>query len=493
MYIGIDCGTQGTKAIVLDSVQKKVIGAGYAKHELITQSNGRREQKPNWWIEALQQSLQIALKQAKNSPHFSPKLVKGIGISGQQHGLVMLDKNDRPLYKAKLWCDTETATENDILIEKLGGQTAVFEKLGIICQTGYTASKLSWFRQNYPDKFANIRKIMLPHDYLNYWLTGKFCSEFGDASGSGYFDVVKREWKREVFKYLAPELNMDEVLPKLLSAEQKIGVIKPEIATLFGFNENVIVSTGGGDNMMGAIGTGNIREGIATMSLGTSGTLYAYTQKPLLNLPPMIANFCSSNNGWLPLICVMNITSSNKQLMNLLNIDIEELNQLAQQAPIGANGITILPFFNGERVPPLPNTKASILGLDSSNFTRENLCRAMMESATFTLRYGLDLFRQAGLKTSQIRLIGGGAKSSFWRQMIADVMNSEVVCLQEEEAAALGGAIQAMWANGEGELEFLCETFIHLDENSKAYPNLSQVKNYQSAYERYLTHLSQLY
>ncbi|HHF4790130.1 TPA: FGGY family carbohydrate kinase [Haemophilus influenzae] len=374
MYIGIDCGTQGTKAIVLDSVQKKVIGAGYAKHELITQSNGRREQQPNWWIEALQQALQIALKQAKNSPHFSPNLVKGIGISGQQHGLVMLDKNDRPLYKAKLWCDTETATENDILIEKLGGQTAVFEKLGIICQTGYTASKLSWFRQNYPDKFANIRKIMLPHDYLNYWLTGKFCTEFGDASGSGYFDVVKREWKREVFKYLAPELN-----------------------------------------------------------------------------------------------------------------------QLAQQAPIGANGITILPFFNGERVPPLPNTKASILGLDSSNFTRENLCRAMMESATFTLRYGLDLFRQAGLKTSQIRLIGGGAKSSFWRQMIADVMNSEVVCLQEEEAAALGGAIQAMWANGEGELEFLCETFIHLDENSKAYPNLSQVKNYQSAYERYLTHLSQLY
>ena len=194
---------------------------------------------------------------------------------------------------------------------------------------------------------------------------------------------------------------------------KKIGVIKPEIAILFGFNDNVIVSTGGGDNMMGAIGTGNIREGIATMSLGTSGTLYAYTQKPLLNLPPMIANFCSSNNGWLPLVCVMNITSSNKQLMNLLNIDIEELNQLAQQAPIGANGITILPFFNGERVPPLPNAKASILGLDSSNFTRENLCRAMMESATFTLRYGLDLFRQAGLETSQIRLIEVARKAHF--------------------------------------------------------------------------------
>lgn len=135
--------------------------------------------------------------------------------------------------------------------------------------------------------------------------------------------------------------------------------------------------------------------------------------------------------------------------MNLFQIDINEFNLLAQQSTIGANGITVLPFFNGERVPPLPNAKASILGLDSSNFTRENLCRAMMESTTFTLRYGLDLFRQAGLNTSQIRLIGGGSKSTLWRQMISDVMNAEVVCLQEDEAAALGAAIQAMWANGE--------------------------------------------
>lgn len=488
MYIGIDCGTQGTKAIIVDRKQQKIIGVGYATHDLIEQSNGRREQHPHWWIEAFKQALSMALNQAK----ISPLAIKGIGISGQQHGLVLLDKNDEPLYNAKLWCDTETAQENAELIEQLGGQEAAFQQLGIMCQTGYTASKLSWFRKHYPEQFIKISKILLPHDYLNYWLTGNFCTEFGDASGTGYFDIVKRQWSRAVFEQIAPELKMDEVLPTLLYAKEKVGKIKPCLAAEFGFNENVIVATGGGDNMMGAIGTGNIREGIATMSLGTSGTLYAYTQEPLPNLPPMIANFCSSNNGWLPLICVMNMTSSNKQLMNLLNIDVAEFNQLAQQAPIGANGITILPFFNGERVPPLPNEKARILGLDASNFTRKNLCRAMIESATFTLRYGLELFRQAGLATSQIRLIGGGAKSPLWRQMIADVMNAEVVCLLEDEAAALGGAIQAMWANGEGDLNKLCEEFVHLDQDSRSFPNRENVNAYERVYQRYLSSLNAL-
>ncbi|OOF54545.1 xylulokinase [Rodentibacter genomosp. 2] len=493
MYIGIDCGTQGTKAIIVDYAQKKVIGVGYAAHDLIEQSNGRREQHPNWWLDAFNQALSIALKQAQTLPHFSPRLVKGIGISGQQHGLVLLDEDDQPLYNAKLWCDTETADENAALIERLGGEEKAFHQLGIMCQTGYTASKLCWFRQHYPALFGRIRKIMLPHDYLNYWLTGNFCTEFGDASGTGYFDIVKRQWNPTVFAQIAPELNMEEVLPTLLSAETKLGMIKPDIAAQFGFNEYVVVSTGGGDNMMGAIGTGNIREGIATMSLGTSGTLYAYTHKPLQDLPPMIANFCSSNNGWLPLICVMNMTSSNKQVMNLLNIDVAEFNHLAQQAPIGSEGVMILPFFNGERVPPLPNEKARILGLDSSNFTQANLCRAMMESATFTLRYGLDLFRQAGLATSQIRLIGGGAKSVLWRQIIADVMNTEVVCLLEDEAAALGGAIQAMWANGEGELDMLCEAFVHLDPDSRCFPHQENVESYEGIYQRYLAYLHSLH
>lgn len=489
MYIGIDCGTQGTKAIVVDSQQKKVIAVGYAAHEIIENSEGRREQQPQWWTAALVSAFHEAVKLAKIEPH----LIRGIGVSGQQHGLVMLDENDQPLYNAKLWCDTETAAENAEFIQLLGGNEQAFAQLGIMPQTGYTASKIAWFRKHYPEQYQRIAKIMLPHDYLNYWLTGHFCMEYGDASGTGYFDVANRQWDLDAFRLLAPELDPQKVLAPLVSAEQKIGTIRPEIAKLLGLSPQVIVSTGGGDNMMGAIGTGNIKQGIATMSLGTSGTLYAYTDTPLSDLPMEIANFCSSTGGWLPLVCVMNMTSANKNVMDLLQIDVKKFNEFIQQSPIGAEGITILPFFNGERVPPLPQAKASILGLDAANFTQANLCRAMMEAASFTLRYGLDLFRQAGLSTSQIRLIGGGAKSAVWRQMIADIMNTEVVCLKEEEAAALGGAIQAMWANGEGELTELCQDFVHLDEESAVQPKPESFVEYERIYQRYLTLLQQYY
>ncbi|GJH42342.1 xylulokinase [Pasteurella canis] len=487
MYIGLDCGTQGTKAIVVDSQQKKVIAVGYAAHEIIENSEGRREQQPQWWTAALVRAFHEAIKLAKIEPH----LIKGIGVSGQQHGLVMLDENDQPLYNAKLWCDTETAAENAEFIQLLGGNEQAFAQLGIMPQTGYTASKIAWFRKHYPEQYQRIAKIMLPHDYLNYWLTGHFCMEYGDASGTGYFDVANRQWDLDAFRLLTPELDPQKVLAPLVSAEQKIGTIRPEIAKLLGLSPQVIVSTGGGDNMMGAIGTGNIKQGIATMSLGTSGTLYAYTDTPLSDLPMEIANFCSSTGGWLPLVCVMNMTSANKNVMDLLQIDVKKFNEFIQQSPIGAEGITILPFFNGERVPPLPQAKASILGLDAANFTQANLCRAMMEAASFTLRYGLDLFRQAGLSTSQIRLIGGGAKSAVWRQMIADIMNTEVVCLKEEEAAALGGAIQAMWANGEGELTELCQDFVHLDEESVVQPEPQSFVEYERIYQRYLTLLQQ--
>lgn len=487
MYIGLDCGTQGTKAIVVDSQQKKVIAVGYAAHEIIENSEGRREQQPQWWTAALVSAFHEAVKLAKIEPH----LIRGIGVSGQQHGLVMLDENDQPLYNAKLWCDTETAAENAEFIQLLGGNEQAFAQLGIMPQTGYTASKIAWFRKHYPEQYQRIAKIMLPHDYLNYWLTGHFCMEYGDASGTGYFDVANRQWDLDAFRLLAPELDPQKVLAPLVSAEQKIGTIRPEIAKLLGLSPQVIVSTGGGDNMMGAIGTGNIKQGIATMSLGTSGTLYAYTDTPLSDLPMEIANFCSSTGGWLPLVCVMNMTSANKNVMDLLQIDVKKFNEFIQQSPIGAEGITILPFFNGERVPPLPQAKASILGLDAANFTQANLCRAMMEAASFTLRYGLDLFRQSGLSTSQIRLIGGGAKSAVWRQMIADIMNTEVVCLKEEEAAALGGAIQAMWANGEGELTELCQDFVHLDEESAVQPKPESFVEYERIYQRYLTLLQQ--
>ncbi|MBS9781621.1 MAG: xylulokinase [Gammaproteobacteria bacterium] len=485
MYIGIDIGTQGTKVVVVDSQKKQVIGEGYAEHQIIADEHGKREQQPVWWIQAFHQAFEKAIHIA----NISPTKIKAIGVSGQQHGLVVLDKDDNVLYNAKLWNDTETFAENNELIEALGGKNKVFERLGIALQTGYTASKIAWLRKHYFAQYSQIAKIMLPHDYINYYLTGEFMTECGDASGTGYFNINTRQWDTDVFQHIAPELDATVVLPKIIGSSEKLGTIKTDIAKKLGLNTDVIVSTGGGDNMMGAIGTGNIAEGVVTMSLGTSGTVYAFTEKPL-TLDPAIANFCSSTGGWLPLVCTMNMTSANKSIMDLFQLSIDEFNQQIEKSPIGASGITVLPFFNGERTPNLPQAKASFYGLDSNNFTQENLCRAVIESASFSLIYGLNLLKSAGFKPKEIRLIGGGAKSNLWRQMIADISELPVVTLIESEAAALGAAIQAMWVNHEAELTTLCNDFVQLDKQSTVYPIEENVLAYKPVYQRYIHQLN---
>ena len=485
MYLGIDCGTQGSKVLVVDSQRRQVLGSGYAAHILEEHSGGRREQHPHMWIDA----LQSAFHQAVRASGIDPLAIRGIGVSGQQHGLVMLDEHDCPLYPAKLWCDTETAAENAELIDALGGEEQAFARLGILCQTGYTASKLVWFRKHHRDAYRRIAKILLPHDYLNYWLSGHFCSEAGDASGTGYFDVIRRTWADDVFAVLAPELDAARVLPRVLDADETAGTVRPDVARLLGLRDNVIVSSGGGDNMMGAIGAGNITPGIVTMSLGTSGTLYTWTDAPRSGLPADIANFCASSGGWLPLVCVMNITSAIRHMQTLLDMDIATFGTQAAASPIGAQGMTLLPFFNGERVPALPGAQAALFGMDAANAGRAALCRATMEGASFTLRHALDIFRDAGLPATHIRLIGGGAKSLFWRQMIADVMQAEVSGLSEEEAAALGAALQAMWANGEGTLAELCQAFVHADAHGVIAPVPAHTAPYEAAYQRYRQHL----
>ena len=242
--------------------------------------------------------------------------------------------------------------------------------------------------------------------------------------------------------------------------------------------------------MMGAIGTGNIRPGAITMSLGTSGTLYAYADQPRLSAQPSVATFCSSSGGWLPLICTMNLTNANGAIRDLLQLDLEAFNALAAEAPIGAAGVTMLPFLNGERVPALPQATASLHGLTADNLTRANLCRAVIEGVTFGLRYGLDLLRESGIRSQRIQLIGGGAKSPMWRQMVADMMATPVVCTRHSEAAALGGAIQAAWCHArqsdpEASLEVLCERCVSVDEATAVEPSANAVNAYEQAYRRY--------
>ncbi|WP_426110799.1 xylulokinase [Pseudomonas sp. DSP3-2-2] len=490
MFLGIDCGTQGTKAIVLDAASGKVLGQGSAAHSMISGANGRREQDVQQWLGAFEQATRDALIQAG----ISGAEIQGIGVSGQQHGLVLLDRQGQVLRPAKLWCDTETASENDRLLEYLGGESGSLARLGVAIAPGYTVSKLLWTLEQHPGVFEQIDKILLPHDYLNYWLTGRCCSEYGDASGTGYFNVRTRDWDLPLLEHIDPSGRLCRALPELLEAQQPVGQILPHIAQLLELNPSALVSSGGGDNMMGAIGTGNIQPGAITMSLGSSGTVYAFAEQPTVSEQPSVATFCSSSGGWLPLICTMNLTNASSAIRELLGLDIAAFNEAVSQAPIGAEGVLMLPFLNGERVPALPHATGSILGLDSTNLTRANLSRAVVEGTTFGLRYGLDLLRASGIRSENIRLIGGGAKSAVWRQIVADIMNTPVICTEHSEAAALGAAIQAAWCfsratHGEESLEQLCVRCVSLDSASETRPHEQNVAAYQRVYERYRSQL----
>lgn len=493
LFLGIDCGTQGTKAIILDAVSGQVLGQGAAPHTMISGANGRREQDVQQWLDA----FTIATRQALQSANVDGQSILGIGVSGQQHGLVLLDDQGQVLRPAKLWCDTETSAENDRLLQHLGGEKGSLERLGVAIAPGYTVSKLLWTKEQHPGLFARIARILLPHDYLNFWLTGRCCSEYGDASGTGYFNVRTRQWDLQLLRDIDASGRLQAALPELIDAHEAVGTLLPSVAEHLGINPDAVVASGGGDNMMGAIGTANIRPGAITMSLGSSGTVYAYGDVPSVSPDASVATFCSSSGGWLPLICTMNLTNATGAIRELFNLDLPQFNQLVAQSPIGADGVSLLPFFNGERVPALPHATGSLHGLTLDNLTQANLCRAAVEGTTFGLRYGLDLLRQNGLQSQRICLIGGGSKSAVWRQIVADIMNTPVICTEQSEAAALGAAIQAAWCQSwtdghEVSLADLCQRCVKLDPNSETLPIAANVAAFQQAYERYQQHVATL-
>ncbi|QXH49666.1 xylulokinase [Pseudomonas fakonensis] len=490
LFVGIDCGTQGTKALVLDAGSGQVLGLGSAAHAPPQGRDGRREQDPADWLAA----LQVAVAEALRSAGVDGQAIRGLAVSGQQHGLVLLDAQGQVLRPAKLWCDTETVAENNELLAALGGVQGSLERLGLVIAPGYTLSKLLWTQRQHPELFARLAHILLPHDYLNYWLTGRACSEPGDASGTGYYDVRRRTWAADVLQLIEPGERLVAALPELVEPGACIGSLRQGAAAALGLNPQAWVASGGGDNMLGAIGTGNIAPGMITLSLGTSGTLAAFAEQPQVSAQGEVATFCASSGGWLPLICTMNLTSACALVRDLLELDLERFTALAAQAPIGADGLLMLPFFDGERVPALPAASASLHGMTSANLTRANLCRAVLEGTCFSLRYGLDLLRASGLQGNEIRLVGGAAKSPLWRQVLADLLGVPLVCPRQTEAAALGAAIQAAWSLGRqfgrgDSLDVLCQRCVALDESTRTLPHPARQAAYALAYQRYRDHL----
>ncbi len=483
MYIGIDCGTQGTKVIVYDEKKKVIISDGYAKHDIIALENGRREQEPSWWIDALDTAMHAALDGLGDTR----KKIRAIGVSGQQHGLVVLDEKNKVIRPAKLWNDTETATENAELIEKMGGERGTIEMIGTSIPVGYTASKLLWMKRHEPQLFSCIAMAFNPKDFINYYLTGIQATDIGSASGTGYFNVNTLSWSEEVIALMDESGVLKKALPDLATDGEPIGTITKEIAARYGLSASVLVSPGSGDNMMASLGTGTVEDGTAAMTLGTSGVInmYSSTNRPFF-FDPITQIQCAGNGGWIPSVMTMNATSTSTAYQELFGLSVKEFDEYLERAAVGAEGIVMVPYLNGERMPALPNSKGVVAGMTFKTLQPQNLIRASAESVIFNLRWGRDCLTENTGPIEVMKITGGGSNSAPWRQITADIMNTEIIGVTSKESGSLGAALQAMWVDGQGDITQLCKDHVELDYSKHAVPNPENVEIYNEVYASYL-------
>jgi xylulokinase len=478
-FIGVDSGTQGTRAVVVDGDSGEVVGSASVGYGLIEGlPEGHMEQHPSTWAEAMMEAIEGALEAAK----VDRGGVRSIGVSGQQHGFVPLDGDGEVIRPAKLWNDTSTAEECEILTEALGGVESVISLIGNSILPGYTAPKILWMKRHEPGNFERLRTVLLPHDYLNFYLTGEASMEYGDASGTAIMDVRRREWSEEVAE--AIDQGLMERLPMIRPSDEAAGDVREDVCRRLGLRGDVMVSAGGGDNMMGAIGTGNTRPGIVTVSLGTSGTIYSYSTTPVVDPIGEIAALCDSTNGWLPLACTMNVTVSTEAVRAMLGYSLAELEAAVERSSPGSGGLVLLPYLTGERTPNVPNGTGVLFGLNERTFNGESVARAVMEGATMGLNYGLNRLRELGVDPEEVRLTGGGSRNRAWRRIAADVFNADVVTLRIEEGAAYGAALQALWTYSSSlgeraEISEITDRFVKVDEDNRLEPDPANVEVYR--------------
>lgn len=433
LYLGFDVGTQATKGVVLDATKARVVARGSRSYGLIPGlPPGAAEQDPEVWTRAVRQVATELL----SVRGMDRDRVRGVGISGQQHGLVVLDAEDETVRPAKLWCDTSTAEEAQEL--STGLQRAI--------PAGFTAPKILWMKRHEPELWSRVRCVLLPHDYVNFRLTGRKSMEAGDASGTGFFDPVARAFDSEAVRRI--DRRLGEMLPPILAAGSTAGVLSAEGASLLGLEEGVLVAAGGGDNMMSAIGSGATSPGVVVVSLGTSGTVFAYSDHPVIDPEGLIAPFCDSTGGWLPLLCVMNMTGVTEEVRAAFEgkgKDLRALSRAAGRVPPGSEGLLFLPFLQGERVPNLPEASGVLAGIRPGLLRSGHLFRAALEGTSLSLALGMERMKKLGIVVESVRLVGGGSRNALWRRILADVLEVPVVRLAEPESAALGAAVQALW------------------------------------------------
>ncbi len=477
LFVGIDSGTQSTKVVLVDGESARVLASHATPYGIRPSSvPGAKEQDPSVWVDAVERGLAAVLA----ADGVRPGAVAAIGISGQQHGFVPLDETGAVIRPAKLWCDTSTAAEAASLVARLGGLPGAIAILGTGIPAGFTASKILWLKEHEPANFARLASVLLPHDYLAYWLTGAKVMEWGDASGTALMDVRTRQWALPALA--AIDAGLVSKLPPLVHPRTPAGLVKPDLARRWGLGPDVIVS-GSGDNMMGAIGTGNVRSGVVTASLGTSGTIYACSEQAIVDPRGEIAAFCDATGRWLPLACTMNVTVATNLVSRLFGFDHDGLTRAAAGVPPGADGLVLVPFFEGERTPDVPDGTGVWIGVRERTMTPGHMARAAFEGVTLGLNYGLNRMRALGLAPAEVRLTGGGAANPLWRQIAADVFNCPVVCPTAREGAAFGAALHAqwVWANATGStvaIEAIAEGAVGVDETTRAEPQDAGVAIY---------------
>ncbi len=462
-FIGIDSSTTATKALLMDEAGN-VLGVASSEYSFETPQPLWSEQSPSlWWTGTVESIRQVLAK-----TNVDASAVKGIGLTGQMHGLVLLDEKGEVLRPSILWNDQRTAAQCDEIRRRLG-RGKLIQITGNDALTGFTAPKILWVQENEPEIWKRARHILLPKDYVRYKMTGEFAIDRADGAGTILFDLAKRDWSPEVLS----ALNIPaEYLPKTFEGTEITGTLSPAAAKELGLPAGIPVFGGGGDQAAAAVGTGAVRAGVVSLSLGTSGVVFATTDGCAIESEGRLHAFCHSVPGkWHFMGVMLSAAGSLRWHRDTFAPGTNYDTLLAPAAEIqpGSDGLLFLPYLTGERTPhPDPLARGAFVGL-TVRHAFPHLTRAVLEGVSFGLRDSFELMKNAGLKNiSQVRVTGGGARSPLWRQILADIFNAEIVKVNSEEGAAYGAALLAATGSGVFQsVETACDATIQITGSTK--------------------------
>ena len=488
--LGVDLGTSGTKTVLFDK-QGRAIASASREYPLDQPRNGWAEQDPECWWQAARETI----RQVIGESGVAPAQIRGLGISGQMHGLVLLDENGQVLRKAILWCDGRTQQECDE-ITRIVGRERLIRITANPALTGFTAGKVLWVRRHEPEIWKQVRHILLPKDYVRFRLTGEYGSEMSDASGTNLLDVPRRCWSGAMLDALDLDATL---LPPLMESSDSAGTVTSRAAGETGLQPGTVVAAGAGDNAAAAVGTGVVTAGKAFATIGTSGVVFAHADQVQIDPKGRVHTFCAAVPGaYTVMSCTLAAGLSLKwfrdqfcqaecQTAAQMGEDPYTLmSQEAAQSPIGANRLVYLPYLMGERSPLLDaDARGAFIGL-SGIHARRDLLRAVMEGVTYSMRQNLDVLRGMGIAPAEMRACGGGARSPFWRQMMADVFALPVRTVKNTGGPALGAAILGGVAAGMyADIPSACAALIR--ENASQLPDVQRHVDYEEYYDLYVS------